>query len=372
MTTNWAELAHSLGPAFLERASHHDRDDRFVADNYAELKAHGFFRLAVPETLGGGGASYADLCDTLRILGRHCPSTALALSMHTHLVAANVWRHQNGKPGADGLLRRVSEQQLVLVSTGATDWLESSGSARRVPGGYRVSARKPFASGAPCGDLLITSVAHADGPGGGTVLHFPLSLKAEGVRLLDDWHTLGMRGSGSCTVQLDDAFVPEAAIVLERPRGQWHPVWELILGVAPPLYMAPYVGLAEAAAAAALQRATEHPRPGAASAAGELGNALTQARLAWADMVRLVDSYRFTPSLEHASAQLSRKTLVTRAVQHVAQLASELAGGSSFHRSSVLERLWRDAQAAPFHPLPERRQLEFCGRHALGLDVRGA
>jgi alkylation response protein AidB-like acyl-CoA dehydrogenase len=369
MTTDWPAAARALGPAFLERAAAHDHDDSFVADNYVELKAQGFAALAVPEALGGGGASYADACHTLRVLAQYCPSTSLALSMHTHLVAANVWKYKNGKPGAEPLLRKVAVESAILVSTGATDWLDSNGSARRVEGGYRVSGRKVFASGCLAADLLITSTAATDEPEGPSVLHFPLSTKAEGVRIVEDWRTLGMRGSGSHSVLIEDAFVPESAIVLKRPQGKWHPVWELVLGVAPAIYMSPYMGLAEAAAALAVERARQRPRPSLASAVGELENALTQARLAWTDMIRLVDDYRFTPSLENSSEQLVRKTLVTQAVQRVAHLSLEVAGGSSFYRTSLLERLWRDAQAAPFHPLPERRQLEFCGRQRLGLDV---
>lgn len=147
--TSWIERARTLGQAFAERAAKHDADESFVADNYTDLKENRFFSLAVPEVLGGGDAGFDETCHVLRELGRHCPSTALALSMHTHVVAANVWNFMNGKPGADGVLKKVADKQLVLVSTGATDWIDSNGSARRVPGGYRVSARKVFASGCP-------------------------------------------------------------------------------------------------------------------------------------------------------------------------------------------------------------------------------
>jgi hypothetical protein len=72
----------------------------------------------------------------LRELAQFCPSTALALSMHQHLLAAAVWRHLHGQP-AEALLRKIAEAELVLVSTGAGDWLESNGKAERIDGGYR-------------------------------------------------------------------------------------------------------------------------------------------------------------------------------------------------------------------------------------------
>ena len=92
----------------------------------------------------------------LRELAHHCGSTALALSIHTHVLAATVWRWRQQQP-LEPLLRRVAEEQIVLVSTGASDWLDSSGRADRVKGGYRVTGRKIFGSGAPAGTLLITS-----------------------------------------------------------------------------------------------------------------------------------------------------------------------------------------------------------------------
>ena len=61
---------------------------------------------------------------------------------------------------------------LVLVSTGAQDWLESSGQATRVEGGYRVTAQKRFASGSPVGDLVLTSAPYDDPEAGAQVLEF--------------------------------------------------------------------------------------------------------------------------------------------------------------------------------------------------------
>ena len=80
--------------------------------------------------------------------------------MHTHLVAATVWRWRQGH-AVEPLLRRVVDEQLVLISSGGSDWLESSGTAE-VDGGFRVTARKIFASGCPRGDLLMTTAVYDD------------------------------------------------------------------------------------------------------------------------------------------------------------------------------------------------------------------
>jgi alkylation response protein AidB-like acyl-CoA dehydrogenase len=73
-----------LGPRFAERATTADSQDRFVAENFAELKAHGLTAAGVPEEFGGLGATHAELCQMLRQIANCCGSTGLAFAMHTH------------------------------------------------------------------------------------------------------------------------------------------------------------------------------------------------------------------------------------------------------------------------------------------------
>src|SRR5262245_58877012 len=75
--TDWVALARELGPAFSSRAVAYDANDSFPFDNYRELREHGVFSAPVPVELGGGGASYSELCAFVRELGRHCGATAL-------------------------------------------------------------------------------------------------------------------------------------------------------------------------------------------------------------------------------------------------------------------------------------------------------
>ena len=367
-TGRFVGIVRELGPGFAERAARKDLTGEFVAENYGEMRERKLFSAGVPAALGGGGASHTELCDLLRELAQFCPSTALALSMHQHLLAAAVWRHLHGQP-AEALLRKIAEAELVLVSTGAGDWLESSGKAERVDGGYRVTAEKRFGSGCPAGDLAITSAPYDDPESGPSVLHFPVPLKAEGVSIREDWDTLGMRATGSHTLVFENVFVPDASIALRRPRGPWHPSWSVVLTVAPPLFMAPYVGAATAAAdiarAHARQRAGDGHLP---YLVGEMENALTVARMALREMMAAAAGYDFNPDLQLASEALIRKTLVVRSVRAVVDKAVEIVGGGAYFRRSRLERIWRDVQAAQFHPLPEAKQLVFTGRVTMGLS----
>jgi alkylation response protein AidB-like acyl-CoA dehydrogenase len=140
--TDWLSLAESLGKEFAARDLAADESDSFVADNIAKLQETGLIAAGVPIELGGGGASYADISKVLQVLGRYCSSTALAFSMHTHQVMIPTWRWHHQKAPVDGLLKRIAAEQLVLLSSGGSDWLQSNGTAVKVEGGFLVTARK--------------------------------------------------------------------------------------------------------------------------------------------------------------------------------------------------------------------------------------
>jgi len=361
-------LPQIIGPRFADGAAERDAGDVFVARHYDVLKEHKVFSALVPADLGGGGTRHSAMCAFLRQLAHYCPSTALALSMHQHLVAAAAYNHRNGRPGKK-LLERVAAGEMVLISTGANDWMDSNGSVERADGGFCVTARKPFGSGSPKGDVLVTSAPFEDPKEGWQVLHFAVPFAARGVSLADDWRTLGMRATGSHTIILDKVFVPDDAIVLRRPRGRFHPAWNVILTVAMPLIMSVYTGVAEAAARIGHDRAKKRPGdPTVPYLLGELANNLTTVQLATDDMVRLANDLDFETSMEVTNAILVRKTIVAEHVLATVEKALEAAGGAGFYREAGLERLLRDAHAAQFHPLSAKRQHRFTGRIALGLD----
>jgi alkylation response protein AidB-like acyl-CoA dehydrogenase len=369
---DWPQTLAELGPVFAERAAAYDESDGFIAENYTEMREARLFSALVPEPLGGGGLSYSEVCTLVRGLGRSCGSTALTFSMHQHLVAAALWNYRHGKPG-EKLLRAVAGGEKVLVSTGATDWLNSNGTLVPCEGGYRFTAKKAFASGCLAGDLLITSGQYDDPVVGRQVLHFPVSMAAEGVRIDRVWQTMGMRGTGSHTVVLENVFVPEQAVALRRRGGEYHPVWNVILTVALPLICAAYVGVAEAAAEKARTSAARRGDEGVVPLLiGEMENELTTAQIALDSMIANVNDLDVEPGIEHANRSLIHKTIVAEAVKRTADKALEATGGSGYFRSSGLERIVRDAQAAQFHPMHAKKQHLFTGRLAMGLDPLGS
>jgi len=320
----------------------------------------------VPAELGGGGLARTELAAMLRQLASYCSSTGLAFSMHTHPAAAQVWRWQNQKAPVEPLLKRIAGDRIQLLTSGGSDWLAGSGTATKVEGGYRISGQKIFASGAPTADLFMTTAVEqtAEGP---TVLQFGLPVKSEGVTILDTWDTLGMRGTASQTVKIDNVFIADAAVSVRRPAGKWHPAMHVISMVAFPLVYAAYTGVAEAARDIAVAAAKKRSDPSTVEAVGELENEWAATRIAHDSMVAFSETAQPGPAT--ANTIFIDRTLVARSAIKTVELAMGVAGGASYFRSMGLERLFRDIQGARFHPLTDAPQRRLAGRVALGLPI---
>lgn len=364
------DTARQFAERCADRAADHDLTGDFIAGNYKAMKAAGLVAAGVPKELGGGGVSFRDLCDMLRIIGGACGSSGLALSMHTHQVAIPAWRwhHQaTARPLVEPLLRRVATENIVLLSSGGSDWIGGSGTAEKVDGGYKITARKVFSSGAPVGDILMTS-AICDEDGTRTVLHFGAAMTATEVTVLDTWNTLGMRGTGSHDIMIDGLFVPDDKIPLRRTAGEWHPGFQLIATMAFPLIYAVYLGIAESAREIALGIAGMKPvSHRLQSIAGRMDTALAAARMGHEHMIAAAE--RNAPSEQSVNDVMIGRRLVEENAILTVELAMELAGGAGFYRKTGLERRFRDIQAARYHPLQKESQSEYAGAMALGQPV---
>ena len=144
------------------------------------MRESGYLALAVPEELGGRGATIRQVAMAQRELARHCASTALASVMHHHVVLFTAWRYRRGLPGAEATLRRVADEGIVLVSTGGADLTRPRGTAEKVEGGYQVSGRKVFASQAPVGTVLSTMFPYDDPDEGRIVLNMAVPMASDG------------------------------------------------------------------------------------------------------------------------------------------------------------------------------------------------
>jgi alkylation response protein AidB-like acyl-CoA dehydrogenase len=361
-------IARQLGQDFARRAAEVDENDTFVAENYEALRAAGLVEAGVPQELGGGGHDIDSLAAMLRELARHCSSTALAFAMHTHQVAIPAWRWAHQKAPVEALLKRVAAERIILLSSGGSDWIAGSGKAEKVDGGFRITARKVFSSGAQAGTLLMTSAVWEGDGDGPQVLHFGIPMNSPHVRIIPVWKTLGMRATGSHDVLIEGHIVPDAAVALKRKAGEWHLVFHVIAMIAFPLIYSVYLGVAESARDLALELARKRrPDPHTTVLAGKLETELRGAQLAHSSMLAAVRTNK--PGPETTNEIMIGRNLVARHAIAAVELAMETAGGAGFYRAAGLERRFRDIQGARYHPMQDGPQATFAGSLALGLPT---
>ncbi len=362
------ERAAALGPKLAEHASRHDVDGTFVTESYDALREAGLFKAAVPVELGGYGATIAELTALQRELAHHCGSTALASSMHQHVVAFTAWRYRRGLPGAEATLKRVADEGILLVSTGGGDYTHPRGDAVKVDGGFRVSGHKRFASQSGHGQVMSTMFTYDDPEQGKRVLNVAVPIHAEGVTVRDNWNTLGMRGTASNDLVVEDVFVPDERVLANRPYGVIDGPLQVISIVAFPIVSGVYLGVAESAYDAAL-----------AFAANRSDDVLVQRQVGLMKQKLQVASWALdgalalvgddpVPSHETYLAVMAAKAEIAEAAIEVCDIAMDVAGGGAFFKGSVIERAYRDIRAVKFHPLTPENTLVETGRHALGVE----
>ena len=180
-----------------------------------------------------------------------------------------------------------------------------------------------------------------------------------------------MRATGSQTIVFDKVFIPDSGIALERTRGEFHPVWSVVLTVAMPLIMSAYVGIAEKAMQIAIEIGRKYYRNQnhLGYIIGKLNNTLLSAQTQWKAMYALTNNFDFQPNEATTIDILSYKTNVADATIQTVNEAMEAIGGQSFYKKNTLERLFRDIQAAQFHPLPKWDQYAFTGERLMNRDV---
>jgi alkylation response protein AidB-like acyl-CoA dehydrogenase len=361
-TASLGDRVARVTPVLARHAEQHDVDGTFVSESLDALRDAGLLAAAVPSELGGLGAGPRELAGLQRELAHHCGSTALASSMHQHVVCFTAWRYRRGLPGAEATLRRVVEEGIVLVSTGGGDWTHPRGEAVRVEGGFRVSGHKRFCSQAGAGTVMSTMASYDDAEQGRRVLNLAVPFASEGVSVLDSWDTLGMRGTASNDIVLEDVFVPDERVLANRPYGVIDPPLQVIGSIAFPIVSAAYLGVAEAAFTAAVDSVRQRSdSPTLRRQVGLMKHRLQVAGWALDAVLDLVGEDP-APSLDVLTSVMIAKREIALAGVEVCDIAMEVAGGPAFFRGSVVERCYRDIRAAKFHPTTPEETLLLAGQ----------
>ncbi|MEO6164235.1 MAG: acyl-CoA dehydrogenase family protein [Candidatus Binatia bacterium] len=109
----------------------------------------------------------------------------------------------------------------------------------------------------------------------------------------------------------------------------------------------------------------KNAKPQVAYLIGAMNDDLVAAEIQLNDMLGIADNYAFEAIDQNGQDILTRKTNVANGAIGVVTKAMEFVGGAGFYRGFGLERLFRDVQAARYHPLPESEQVKFSGEYLL-------
>ena len=110
-------LSDTLLAKCRERAPEYDRENRFFHEDFNELKAAGYLRMAIPQEFGGLGMNVAEVGRETRKLAMYAPATALALNMHNYWVgdAADLWR--SGDKSVQWILEEAAAGEVFAAVT---------------------------------------------------------------------------------------------------------------------------------------------------------------------------------------------------------------------------------------------------------------
>jgi indole-3-acetate monooxygenase len=187
------------------RAGEIDAERRFPADLFDEIEATGACRIMTPKAYGGLEMGLREATEAVFECARGNGSLGWLMMVGTSQSIGN------------GLFCEETVRKLTgdYPDVRLRGVIAPRGTARVVEGGYRISGRWPFASGGPdphfvAGTCLIlgengTPVLDADGHPELLMAMVP----ANQWKFFDNWRVIGMRGTDSCDVEIDDAFVPE-------------------------------------------------------------------------------------------------------------------------------------------------------------------
>lgn len=225
-----ASLLESLKPllsGFRERMRKYDEAAEFPAANFEELRKAGFLTLSIPEEYGGHGFwqddRFVEYYRILEDLAEADPSTGQLLQIHTH--ASGILARLGNAAQRAKFLPEIVEQGKLLCSAGSeVDPKSTSPGGRselvRVPGGYRLSCFKHFASLAAGADYYVVwTQAPGITPASERQLFVLVPRDGEGVELVNEWDVLGMRSTVTWGIKITDHFIPEERVIGEP--GGW-------------------------------------------------------------------------------------------------------------------------------------------------------
>lgn len=376
-----AEVAELL-PTLRDRAQETEDARRIPAESIKALQQSGFFRLLQPKRYGGFEADPVAFYTAVKMLAGACGSTGWVssiLGIHPWNVALFDDRAQQEVWGED---------QDTLISSSYAPM----GKSEIVEGGYRLSGKWSFSSGCDHGTwALLGGPAFKDGK---PVDFLTYLVPISDYTINDVWRTVGLRGTGSNDIVVDDVFVPEHRALsfqlVSKCKGPGQevntsPLYKLPFGsVHPSTITAPIIGMAQGAYDAHVEHQRKRVR---AAYAGEsakedpfatvrVAEAGSEIDAAWLQLISNInEEYALVKAGEKIPFNLRLKVRrdqvrgTERAIFAVDRMF-ENSGGRALAEGTPIQRFWRDAHAGRVHAAndPERAYKMF-GTGEFGLPV---
>jgi 3-hydroxy-9,10-secoandrosta-1,3,5(10)-triene-9,17-dione monooxygenase len=191
--------ARLLLPSLAARARAAEQLRRLPDETVAELKQGGFFRLLQPSRWGGAEADPGTFFETQLAFASACPSTAWVFGV----VAVHNWQLALFPLAAQEEVWGDDPDALISSSYAPT------GKVERADGGYRISGRWSFSSGCDhCQWVFLGGLVPPEKEGGRPEM-LTFLVPRRDYRIDDNWHTIGLKATGSKDIVVDGAFVPE-------------------------------------------------------------------------------------------------------------------------------------------------------------------
>ena len=349
--------ARALAPVFRARAADTEALRQLPHATVEALRDSGLFHIALAHRWGGSELSPEVWADVIMEIAAACGSTGWVYGV----LVGHVWLVCQFPLEAQA---EVFANPNTLVAS----LIRLGGSLERVPGGYRWrDATGRFCSGIDHSDWVVVGGAVPSDPGPPERRWF--LIPRSDFTIDDDWFTTGLKGTGSKSIRVAEAFVPEYRSILQAdleagdsPGRAVNPsplyrlpgsTWTFVLPATP-------IGIARGAVAAArdsLERRLsslpeEHVADHSTSLEGfarastdvEVSHLLLQRQAR-----RLAEAAERPLSTTERSLQRRDIGYAVQQARHAVNVLFELAGGSGIYESTELQRMWRDVNAAAAH-----------------------
>ncbi|MCF6509687.1 acyl-CoA dehydrogenase [Blastococcus sp. MG754426] len=348
------------------KAAVHEREERFPREVFRLLGEAGLMGLPFPEEVGGGGQPYAVYLQVLEELAARWATVALGISVHT-LACSPIANFGTEAQRRDLLPEMVGGTLLGAYSLSeahaGSDVAAMRASATPADGGWVARGEKAWVTHGGHADFYSTFLrTPADGERAISCFHLTPDLPGFGAARPEE--KMGLTGSTTAAIRLDDVPVPADRLVGEPGRGMAIALGALDsgrLGIS-----AVAVGLAQSALDVAVAYAVEREAFGRPIAEHQ------GVQFLLADMAAAVESARATYLVaarrKDAGKPFSRqasiaKLVATDAAMKVTTDAVQVLGGAGYTRDHPAERYMREAKVMQIFEGTNQIQRMVIGRH---------